>query len=128
MNRQQTRTAIYCRLSRDDGEGESMSIATQKQMLRQYARDHGWTVDPALEFVDDGASGTNFDREGYKNLEKAIVDGKVDILLTKDLSRLGREYLQTGYLTEIFFPEHNVQMCIRDSCKSDAAGSDCHPL
>lgn len=122
MNRQQ-RTAIYCRLSRDDGDGESMSIATQKQMLRQYAREKGWTVDPALEFVDDGASGTNFDREGYKKLEKAIIDGKVNILLTKDLSRLGREYLQTGYLTEIFFPEHSVRyIAVNDGV--DTAKSD----
>ena len=122
MNQQQ-KTAIYCRLSRDDGDGESMSIATQKQMLRQYALDKGWQVDPALEFVDDGASGTNFDREGYKKLEKAIIDGKVNILLTKDLSRLGREYLQTGYLTEIFFPEHNVRyIAVNDGV--DTAKSD----
>ena len=94
MNIQQNRiTALYCRLSRDDDfGGDSVSIQTQ----------NGFTV---TEFyVDDGYSGTNFDRPDFCRMTDDIERGKVGAVVVKDLSRLGREYLKTGYYTEIFFP------------------------
>ena len=113
MKAQKNRTAIYCRLSRDDGEGgDSVSIATQKQMLKQYAKEREWPI--VCEYVDDGYSGTNFDRPDFNRLQQDILAEKIDILLTKDLSRLGRDYLQTGLLTEIFFPQNNVRYIAMD--------------
>ena len=104
MNIQQNRTtALYCRLSRDDDfGGDSVSIQTQKTMLAQYARDNSFTV---TEFyVDDGYRGTNFDRPDFCRMIDDIERGKIGAVVVKDLSRLGREYLKTGYYTEIFFP------------------------
>ena len=108
MNIQQNRTtALYCRLSRDDDfGGNSVSIQTQKTMLSQYARDNGFT--DTEFYVDDGYSGTNFDRPDFCRMIEDIECGKVGAVIVKDLSRLGREYLKTGYYTEIFFPEHDV--------------------
>jgi DNA invertase Pin-like site-specific DNA recombinase len=114
-------TAIYCRLSRDDGDGESMSISTQKQMLRQYAKEHGWHVE--YEYADDGYSGMNFNRPDFLRMKADIEAGRIDILLTKDLSRLGRDYLETGRLTELYFPEYSVRyIAVNDGV--DTARSD----
>lgn len=107
MTQQQNRTAIYCRLSRDDGDGESMSIGNQREMLTKYARDNGFFVYKV--YVDDGFSGTNFERPQFKEMISDIEDGKIDIVLAKDQSRIGREHLQTGYYIEMFFSEHNIR-------------------
>ena len=81
--------AAYCRLSRDDGtESESNSIITQRQILRRYAKEQDFLVYD--EYVDDGYSGTTFDRPDFKRMMRDIEDGKVNAILTKDLSRLGR--------------------------------------
>lgn len=102
------RVAAYCRLSRDDGtNNESISIATQKEMLSSYIQDKGWTL---VDFyVDDGFSGMNFERPSFKRMIQDIEIGKIDCVITKDLSRLGRSYLDCGYYQEIYFPEHRVR-------------------
>ena len=100
--------AIYCRLSKDDGNvSESASIATQRDMLTQYVRDQGWRL--AGEYIDDGYSGLNFDRPDFKRMIADIEAGKINLVVTKDLSRLGRNYLESGAYIEIFFPEHGVR-------------------
>lgn len=129
MNIQQNRiTALYCRLSRDDDfGGDSASIQTQKTMLSQFARDNGFTV---TEFyVDDGYSGTNFDRPDFCRMISDIECGKVGTVIVKDLSRLGREYLKTGYYTEIFFPEHDVRfIAVNDNVDSDHGENEFAPF
>ena len=102
------KTALYMRLSRDDElQGESGSIQTQRMMLRQYAQEHGLTV--IDEYVDDGWSGTNYDRPSFQRMIDAIEDGKINCVVTKDLSRLGRNYILTGQYTEIYFPSKGVR-------------------
>ena len=97
------RRALYCRLSRDDGYADdSCSIDSQKSMLREYAINEGF--DRCEFFVDDGFSGTNFDRPDFSRMIDMIEHNMVGTLVVKDLSRLGREYLRTGYYTEIIFP------------------------
>ena len=100
-------TAIYCRLSREDGNEESQSIASQKEVLTKYVTDQGWNITDI--YVDDGYSGTDFNRPAFKRLISDIEIGRVNIVVTKDLSRLGRNYIQTGYYTEEYFPDHNVR-------------------
>lgn len=102
------RVGIYTRLSKDDGnEGESISIDTQKHFLTKYVQEQNWQLSEI--YVDDGFSGTNFERPAFKRMIKDIEDNKLDCVITKDLSRLGRNYLECGYYLEIFFPEHNVR-------------------
>ena len=100
---------IYCRLSRDDNNGnlESMSIANQKQMLMDYVREKGWNLREI--YIDDGYSGTNFERPDFKRMLRDIADGKIDCVITKDLSRLGRNYAKVGYYTEEFFVEQGIR-------------------
>ena len=94
--------AIYCRLSREDGDSvESSSIKTQKDILSQYANENNWNI--YKYYVDDGYSGGNFNRPAFKELIEDIEDKKINILLTKDLSRLGRNYIEAGYYTEELF-------------------------
>ncbi len=100
-------TALYCRLSQDDGLEESNSITNQKSILTAYARDNKF---PNPQFyVDDGVSGTTFERDGFKAMMNDIEAGKVGIVITKDLSRLGRDYLKTGEYIEIIFPDYDVR-------------------
>ena len=97
-----------CRLSKDDGtENESASIATQKSILTDYVKKQGWHL--AKTYVDDGYSGTNFQRPSFQNMIKDIENGRINCVITKDLSRLGRNYLDCGLYLEVFFPEHNVR-------------------
>lgn len=101
-------TALYLRLSRDDdNEGDSNSIQTQRMMLRDYAQTHNLLV--VDEYVDDGWSGTNYDRPGFQRMIDDIEDGKINCVVTKDLSRLGRNYILTGQYTEIYFPSKGVR-------------------
>ena len=101
-------TALYCRISLDDGsQNESMSISNQKLMLKDYAEKNGM---PRYEYyVDDGYTGRNFNRPSFKRLIDDIEAGKVGCVITKDLSRLGRNYIEAGSYIEIFFPKHNVR-------------------
>ena len=121
-------TALYCRLSRDDElSGESMSIQTQKTMLERYAKEHGFSN---IEwFIDDGYSGTNFNRPDFQRMLAMVEDDKVAVVCVKDLSRLGRNYLQTGLYTEVIFPEHDTRfIAVNDNVDSDAGDNEFAPF
>ena len=99
---------IYTRLSKEDGTPEeSVSIETQKNYLIDYVKKQGWQVTKI--YADDGYSGTNFNRPDFQRMKKDIENGIIDCVITKDLSRLGRNYLDTGFYLEVFFPEHNIR-------------------
>lgn len=100
---------IYCRLSRDDNNGhlESMSIVNQRQVLTDYVAEKGWNLKEC--YVDDGYTGTNFDRPNFKRMISDAENGKINCIITKDLSRLGRNYVQAGYYTDEFFVENNIR-------------------
>ena len=101
-------TALYMRLSRDDESyGDSVSIETQRTILKQYAREHGFCV--AGEYVDDGWSGTNFERPSFQRMMDDVENGKVNCIITKDLSRFGREHVMMDYYLEFLFPEKRVR-------------------
>ncbi len=101
-------TALYCRLSQDDMlQGESNSITNQKAILKKYAEDNGFSN--PVYYVDDGVSGTSFERDGFKAMMADVEAGKVGTVITKDLSRLGRDYLKTGKYIEIIFPDYDVR-------------------
>jgi DNA invertase Pin-like site-specific DNA recombinase len=112
-------TALYSRLSRDDElSGESNSITNQKAMLESYAKAHGFTN--LVHYSDDGYSGTNFQRPDWKRLIADIEAGRVGITLCKDMSRVGRDYLQVGFYTEIMFKERDVRfIAISNNIDSD---------
>ena len=100
-------TALYERLSRDDElAGDSNSIVNQKKMLEDYAKSNGYT--DLVHFTDDGYSGGNFDRPGWKEMLRQIEDGSIGTVIVKDMSRVGRDYLQVGFYTEVFFREKGV--------------------
>ena len=100
-------TALYCRLSVDDGEeGDSNSIVNQKKMLGDYAQSHGY-LNPKF-YTDDGFSGTNFNRPGFQELIRDVDAGRVGTIIVKDMSRLGRDYLKVGYYSEVYFGEAGV--------------------
>jgi len=102
------KVAIYCRLSKDDGKvTDSSSIQTQRDMLTRYVREQGWIISDY--YVDDGYSGLTFERPDFKRMIADIENGKIDLVITKDLSRLGRNYLETGVYIEVFFPEHGIR-------------------
>ena len=101
-------TALYCRISLDDGgDNESMSISNQKSMLRDFAEKNG--MFQYEYYVDDGYTGRNFNRPAFQRMIADIEAGKVGCVITKDLSRLGRNYIAAGSYIEIFFPKHNVR-------------------
>ena len=116
------------RLSREDGNEESQSIQSQRDILRAYVEKQGWTI--VDEYADDGYSGTNFERPNFKRLIEDIELGSVDLVITKDLSRLGRNYIQVGYYTEEYFPEKNVRyIALNDNYDSeDGDGDDFIPF
>ncbi len=101
-------TALYERLSRDDEqEGESNSITNQKRQLESYADEHGFTN--CRHYTDDGFSGGNFERPGWKQLIADIDAGKVGTVIAKDLSRVGRDYVETGFYTEVYFRQKGIR-------------------
>lgn len=101
-------TALYCRLSRDDElQGDSNSITNQKEILQKFAITNGFLN--TSFFVDDGYSGTTFNRPGWNSLIEMVNDGKVGTVIVKDLSRLGRDYLKVGLYTDVLFPEADVR-------------------
>ena len=115
-------TALYCRLSQDDGNvGDSMSIQSQKAILEKYAMEIGKIA--YSFYVDDGYSGTNFQRPSFQRMIADIEDGKIDTVITKDLSRLGRNYLESGAYIEVFFPQHHVRyIAVNDGVDSEQNG------
>ena len=104
-----------------------MSIQTQKAMLGQYAKEHG--LANCQFFVDDGYSGTNFNRPDFQRMLALVEEDNVAVVCVKDLSRLGRNYLQTGLYTEVVFPEHNTRfIAINDNVDSDAGDNEFAPF
>lgn len=120
--------ALYMRLSKDDdGIGESSSIGTQRKMLQHYAQEHGYDVYD--EYVDDGWSGTNFNRPNWQRMIADIESNKVNLVITKDLSRLGRDYIAAGQYTEIYFPSKGVRyIAINDGYDSTSPYTDIAPF
>ncbi len=100
---------LYERLSRDDNlEGESYSIGNQKKLLTKVAKEKGYTN--LVHFLDDGISGVTMDRPGFVEMIQQLEQGKAAAVFVKDLSRLGRNYIEVGRLTEEFFPEHDIRL------------------
>ena len=122
-------TALYERLSRDDEmSGDSVSIQTQKFFLEDYAKQHGFV--PFAHYTDDGFSGGNFNRPSWNRLVADVEAGNVSTVIVKDMSRVGREYLQTGYYTEIFFPQNHVRFIAvsNNIDSSDQSSSEIAPF
>lgn len=121
-------TALYCRLSRDDGtESESNSIGNQKKLLSQKAKEMGLT--DTKYYVDDGYTGTNFNRPGFQQLIDDIEIGLVSAVMVKDLSRLGRDYVSVGNYTDSYFPEHNIRfIAVNDAIDSEEGESEIAPF
>ena len=120
-------TALYCRFSADDMRGESDSIAHQKAILTDYANNHGLTNQ--RYYVDDGVSGTTFERDGFKEMLRDIENGIVGTVVVKDMSRFGRNYLMVGQYLELVFPEYGVRfIAISDNVDSAEGMSDMIPF
>ena len=133
MNNIDYRVGIYIRLSKEDEEkekySESESVQNQRTLLMQYIKENKFNF--VAEYVDDGVSGTSFDRPAFNKMIDDIEQGKINIVITKDLSRLGRNYVQSGYYTETYFPEHNVRyIAILDNIDTalDSANNDIAPF
>lgn len=121
-------TALYSRLSHEDElQGESNSISNQKILLESYAKQHGFT---SLKwYTDDGYSGANFDRPGFQEMLSDIEAGKIGTVIVKDMSRLGRNYLQVGMYTEVVFPQNGVRfIAVNDTVDSANGENDLTPL
>ena len=120
--------ALYCRLSRDDNmDSESNSIQNQKKILQKAAKDKGYT--DTIFFVDDGITGTTMKRPGFQKMIAAIEAGYISAVFVKDLSRLGRNYIEVGKLTEEFLPLHDVRLvAVSDGVDSDEGEDDFTPF
>ena len=125
---QEYNAGIYCRLSIDDGNNsESMSIGNQKQMLTEHVRQQGWRAEEI--YIDDGYSGTSFDRPSFKRMLDDIERGRINLVIVKDLSRLGRNYIMCGQFTEIYFPSKNVRfVALNDGIDSLHSNNDIAPF
>lgn len=121
-------TALYCRLSHDDElNGDSNSIKNQKQILSAYSVQRGLTN--YQFYVDDGISGTTFDREGFQQMISDIEAGKIGTVIVKDMSRFGRDYLKVGYYTEVMFAEYDIHfIAINDGVDSEREDNDFTPI
>lgn len=116
-------TALYCRLSRDDGaEGDSNSVANQNRMLTKYAKENGFGN--TRFYVDDGYTGTNFNRPGFQQMLEDIEMGYVSTIIVKDMSRLGRDYLQVGYYTDTYFPDRDIRFIAVNDCVDSNDGEN----
>ena len=120
--------ALYCRLSRDDNmDTESNSIQNQKKILQKSAREKGYT--DTIFYVDDGITGTTMKRPAFQDMLKGIEMGYITAVFVKDLSRLGRNYIEVGKLTEEFFPEHDVRLiAVSDGVDSDEGENEFTPF
>ena len=133
MNNIDYKVGIYIRLSKEDEEkekySESESIQNQRTLLMQYIKEN--KLNFIAEYVDDGVSGTSFDRPAFNKMIEDIEQGKVNMVITKDLSRLGRNYVQSGYYTETYFPERHIRyIAILDNIDTglDSANNDIAPF
>ena len=120
--------AIYCRLSKDDEQvGESISIETQKMMLTDYCINNNYEIHDF--YIDDGFSGLNFNRPAFIRMLNDIDDDKVNLVITKDLSRLGRDYIQTGYFTDVYFNKKRVRyIAVNDGIDTNRNDNDIAPF
>lgn len=120
--------ALYMRLSREDGENESASITTQRKMLTAFAKENNFIIYD--EYIDDGYTGTNFDRPSFNRMISDIENHKINTVITKDLSRLGRDYITAGQYTEVYFPQKQVRyIAINDGYDSEnAVNNDIAPF
>ena len=121
-------TALYLRLSRDDDlEGESNSISNQKTLLTRYAKEHGFRN--VKVFIDDGISGVTFNRQGFKDMFKLIEVNQVGTLIVKDMSRIGRNYIEVGKLAESILPLHDIRLiAVNDRVDSNKGEDDFTPF
>lgn len=121
-------TALYCRLSRDDGmDGESNSIVNQKNLLLQKAKEKGLT--DTKFYVDDGYTGTNFNRPGFQQMLSDVEMGYIYAVMVKDLSRLGRDYVSVGNYTDVYFPDHDIRfIAVNDGIDSEEGESEIAPF
>lgn len=121
------RVASYIRLSREDGDKkESESITNQRNIIMRYIKENDLQfID---EYVDDGVSGTTFERSGFKRMLTDVEQNKINMIITKDLSRLGREYIQTGYYLENYFPEHMVRYVAINDGIDTFSNSTCNDI
>ena len=130
MNNEQQiyNAALYCRLSKDDEQaGESVSIGTQKMILEKFCKEHDFRIYDV--YVDDGFSGLNFERPEFQRMLKDVEDGKINLVITKDLSRLGRDYIQTGYYTEVYFLQKHVRyIAVNDGIDTNREDNDIAPF
>lgn len=122
------RAVLYLRLSRDDDNpGESESIQNQRSLLQGYAAQYGFTI--VGEYVDDGWSGTRFDRPRFQDMLRDMEQRRFEVVLVKDLSRLGRDYIQTGRYLELVFPEHGVRLiAVGDGIDTARSDTDLAPF
>ena len=119
---------LYERLSRDDNlDGDSYSIQNQKKLLTKVAKEKGYTN--LIHFFDDGISGVTMDRPGYNDMIAQLELGKASAVFVKDLSRLGRNYIEVGRLTEEFFPEHDIRLVsVSDGMDTDEGENELAPI
>jgi len=125
------KVAMYIRLSKEDGDKpESESITNQRSFILQYIKDHQLNL--VEEYIDDGVSGTTFERPGFNRLLEDIEEGKINMVITKDLSRLGRDYIKTGFYIESYFPENNIRYVALldhlDTFEENSSASDITPF
>ncbi|MDR0491849.1 MAG: recombinase family protein [Oscillospiraceae bacterium] len=127
---EQYNAGVYCRLSKDDiikDENGSSSIISQKSMLEKYVRDNGWSVYGC--YIDDGNSGTNYNRPDFQRMVEDIESGNINMVVVKDLSRLGRNYIQTGQYTDIYFPDCGVRfIAVNDGIDTKNADNEIAPF
>ena len=119
---------LYLRFSKDDGQTvDSSSIESQEMILQRYCQDNGYKIYDT--YKDDGYTGLNFDRPDFQRMLNDIDDGKVNMVITKDLSRLGRDYIQTGYYSEVYFPDRKIRyIAINDNFDSLKSDNDIAPF
>ena len=118
---------IYCRLSREDGGGESTSIGSQKLMLTEYVTARNWRI--VDYYCDDGVSGVTFDRPELNRMMDDIEAGKINLVVCKDLSRLGRNYIMAGHFCEMYFPSKGVRfLAINDDFDTDNENNEIAPF
>ena len=121
---------MYLRLSKEDGDGESESITNQRKIIKEYIDKH-YNMNLYDEYVDDGYSGANFNRPNFRRMISDVENKKINMIITKNLARLGRDYIDTGYYIEKLFPDYNVRyIAILDDVDNfvDSISNDFMPI
>ena len=128
MTNSNSKVALYCRLSKDDEQaGDSVSIGTQRMMLTKFCKEHSFEIFDI--YIDDGYSGLNFNRPAFQRMINDLESGKFNTLVTKDLSRLGRDYIQTGYYIDVYFVTKGIRyIAINDGIDTLTENNDIAPF